>query len=47
MTSLEINVRIKEGVVSKATGMNGIAHEELVKGEAHRASGRVLENCNL
>lgn len=47
MTSMEINLRIKEWVVSEATGMNGIAQEELVKGDAHRANGRMLENCNI
>lgn len=47
MTSLEINLRIKEWVVSEATGMNGIAQAELVEGEAHRANGRTLENCDI
>lgn len=37
MTSMEINLRIKEWVVSEATGMNGIAQEELVKGELVKA----------
>lgn len=47
MTSLEINLRITEWVGSEATGMSGIDQEELVKGEAHRANGRTLEDCNI
>lgn len=40
-------LRIKEWVVSEATGISDIAQEDLIKGEENGGKGRTLENFNI